>query len=134
LLNAQEIRETQAETKYSPQKIALTIEEITRIIEEFFQIKIDPKSFHYFRFKNHLKLFIQRKERGEQFDPQKKELYESIRKTYPDVFRCVSLIDDYFYTEFSERCPQEEFLYLMVHVIQLYNKEDCNRKGITSEP
>lgn len=134
LLNAQGSRETQTEQKISPQKIALTIEEITTIIETFFQIRIDKKSFHYFRFKNHLKLFIQRKERGETFDQQKKALYESIRTTYPDVLQCVALIDDYILKEFSERCPQEEFLYLMVHVVQLYNKEDCNRKGITSEP
>ena len=134
LLNAQESRETPAEQKYTPQKIASIIEKITEIIEAYFRIKIDKKSFHYFRFKNHLKLFIQRKERGEPFDQQKRALYESIRTAYPDVFQCVSLIDDYFLQEFSERCPQEEFLYLMVHVIQLYNKEDCNRKGITSEP
>ena len=134
LINAQGVRETQTEQKYSPQRIALVIQDITDIVEAFFQIKIDQKRFHYFRFKNHLKLFLQRKERGEQFDQKKKELYESIRKTYPDVFKCVNLIDDYFLKEFSERCPQEELLYLMVHIIQLYSKEDCNRTGITSEP
>lgn len=133
LLNALERYDVQVEQKYSPQQIALVIKDITKIIEAFFKIEIDQKSFYYFRFKNHLKLFMQRKEREYQFSNQKKELYESIKNTYPDVFKCVTLIEDYFLQEFSEQCPQEERLFLMVHVIQLFNKEDCNRKGINSK-
>lgn len=133
LLNALSRQDIQTEPAYSSQKITDAIADITKIIEDFFNIKIDQKSFYYFRFKNHLKLFIQRKNRSSHFSDQKKDLFENIKTTYPDVFNCVTLIDEYFKKEFSEPCPQEELLFLMVHVIQLFNKEDCNRKGINSK-
>lgn len=132
-LNAMERCDLQNEPKYSLQKIAHTIDDVTKIVENYFVIKIDQKSFHYFRFKNHLKLFLQRKECDETFVNQKKKLYKNIKETFPDVYTCVTLIDDYFFKEFSERCPPDELLYLMMHVIQLYSKEDYHRKGITSK-
>lgn len=117
----------------SQERITHTIVQVTKIVEDFFGITVDKKSFHYFRFKNHLKFFVQRKERGEEFIDTNEELFQSVRDAHPDIYECVKRMDDYFAEEFGDRCPKEEFLYLMIHVSQLYNKEDCNRKGITPE-
>lgn len=112
-------------------QLSYIIQGITEIIESYFDIVIDKKSFHYFRFKNHIKFFIQRKERGEEFHDANEELFRTFKESSPDVYQCVLQIDDYLFKEFGERCPEEELLYLMMHVNQLYRKEDCNRKGIT---
>lgn len=133
LLNATEGRRAESGAKYPQETIKRVVEDITDIIQARLNIEVDRKSFHYFRFKNHLKYFLQRKARGEEFVKQKEELYESVKSGYPEVFACVAAIDDYFVGELRERCPHEELLYLMIHIIQLYTKEDCNRKGITSE-
>lgn len=112
-------------------RITRVIATATRIVEEYFGIQVNRSSFHYFRFKNHVKFFVQRKERGEEFGNSNEELYQSMEESYPKLRECVARIDDYLEQEFGERCPHEELLYLMIHVNQLYNKEDCDRKGIT---
>lgn len=59
------------------------------------------------------------------------ELFEEIKRTYPKVFECVMKVDTYLEEEFKKHCSKKELLYLMLHIQQLYTKEDCNRKGIT---
>ncbi len=105
------------------ERINRVISIVTRIVEDYFDVQVDRSSFHYFRFKNHIKFFVQRKEKGGEFSQENEELYESIRTAYPGVADCVARIDDYLEEEFGERCPKEELLYLMIHVKQLYSKE-----------
>lgn len=119
-LEGEKISKTQQE---EGERIRRIIAVITRIVEDFFQFQVDKSSFHYFRFKNHIKFFVQRKERGGEFSQENEELYESIREAYPGLAECVAQIDDYLEKEFGERCPKEELLYLMIHVRQLYSKE-----------
>lgn len=130
-LNAMEGQQRTGRKAGSAERITRVIAATTGIVENYFGIQVDKNSFHYFRFKNHVKFFVQRKERGAEFSDSNEELYQSMKESYPDLRECVSRIDDYLEQEFGERCPHEELLYLMIHVNQLYNKEDCNRKGIT---
>lgn len=107
-------------------RITRIVTVITHIVEEYFHIKVNQNSFHYFRFKNHLKFFVQRKEKGDELSEQSADLYEGLRQAYPQVAECVSLIDDFLKEEFGERCPKEELMYLMMHVNQLCSKENTN--------
>ena len=122
-LNALEGKKISKTQQEEGERIRRIIAVITRIVEDFFQFQVDKSSFHYFRFKNHIKFFVQRKERGGEFSQENEELYESIREAYPGLAECVAQIDDYLEKEFGERCPKEELLYLMIHVRQLYSKE-----------
>lgn len=106
-----------------PDRTARIIREVTSLVEECFNLAINKNSFHYFRFKNHIKYFVQRKDRNEEFSDSNEELYQSMQGKYPEVRKCVARIDDYMEKEFGERCPHEELLYLMIHVNQLYAKE-----------
>lgn len=127
LINAMEGKMVNKEKDISSKIIV----QVTKLIENFFKIEIDKSSFNYFRFKNHIKYFVQRKKIDEQFNDANEELFEAMKKSYPDTHKCIYLIDDYFYKVFNKHCTKEELLYLMVHVTRLYIKEDCNRKGIT---
>lgn len=102
------------------------IKNVTGIVEEYFDMTINRSSFNYFRFKNHLKYFVQRKEKNEEFRDDNIELYHGMQKAYPRTNECVSKIDDYLYEVFHEKCSQDELLYLMVHVNRLYTKEDLS--------
>ncbi len=106
---------------------------VVNIIEEYFSMTIDKSSFNFFRFQNHMKYFIQRKEHHEEFYDGNYELYEEVKRVYPQVGECVRQIDDYIQKEFPEPCSKDELLYLIIHVNRLYMKEDCNQSGITSE-
>ncbi len=48
------------------------------------------------------------------------ELYESMKKEYPDTYECVCRIGRYIYKEFGQECSKEEMLYLIIHVNRLY--------------
>mgnify|MGYP000847343171 FL=1 len=103
------------------EKINRIVNQIIRIVESMLNRKLDQKSFHYFRFKNHLKFFISRKERKEEFADIDEVLYQNIKMDNPDIDRCVSRIDDYLFEEFGERSTHEELMYLMLH-IKLFNR------------
>lgn len=113
----------------SADKTENIIRRVTRIVEEYFGMAIDRSSFNYFRFKNHLKYFVQRKEKNEEFKDSNTELYREMRNLYPGTNECVSRIDDYLGEVFHERCSQDELLYLMVHVNRLYTKEDFDGRN-----
>lgn len=131
-INAMEGSSKQTYTK-TTDKTSRIIRNVTKIVEDYFNMILDKSSFNYFRFKNHLKYFVQRKERNEEFTDSNLDLYESMKENYPETYACVSKIEDYLFEEFKEKCTHEELLYLMIHVNRLYTKEDCNRKGITPE-
>lgn len=131
LINALEGAPKETVLHTSANKVSKVIASATSIIETDLQFEIDRKSFNYFRFKNHLNYFVQRKENMEMFSDNNEELYQNMINEYPRIYACVSKIDDYFMKEFHERCTNEEKLYLMIHVNRLYVNEDCNRKGIT---
>lgn len=108
-------------------KISKVIAASTRIVEEYYHIHIDRDSFHYFRFKNHIKYFVQRKERGEVFDNHGTEdMFRGLIESKPDLYECVLKIDEFLQKEYGESCPHEELLYLMIHINQLHSKEDCD--------
>lgn len=107
------------------------IEKVTSIVESYFEMNIDKTSFNYFRFKNHLKHFVQRKEAHDEFYDSNEELFNHMKKEYPKTYDCVEKVNDYLNEEFKGKCSKEELLYLMIHLNRLYISEDCNRKGIT---
>lgn len=130
-LNALEGEKIKENTRDESDYIASIIKNITIIIENFYDMDIDKKSFYYFRFKNHIKFFVQRQKTKEDILDGGDELFEEIKRTYPKVFECVMKVDTYLEEEFKKHCSKKELLYLMLHIQQLYTKEDCNRKGIT---
>ena len=120
ILNAMEGTSGKLEEKESS---GVIIRKVTEIIEEHFDIQIDKESFNYFRFKNHMKYFVDRKSRKEEFTDQNQELYDSMRKSYPETYECVLKINEYITEIFHERCSSEEMLYFIIHVNRLYMKE-----------
>lgn len=132
-LNALEGSEKEYNKRDESDYISSIIKNVTTIIENFYDIQIDKKSFYYFRFKNHIKFFVHREKYSKDIENSGEELFEEIKKAYPHLYECVVKVDDYFAEEFQKHCSEKELLYLMLHIQQLYKKEDCNRKGITPE-
>lgn len=121
LLNAMDVKEKKnADLSINVEEI---IDGITKIVESHFDKEINRESFSYFRFKNHIKFYVQRKTKGNEFTDNGQELYLSMRDTYPELADCVDRMDYYLEEKFGEKCPKEELMYLMIHVIQLYNKD-----------
>ena len=108
------------------------IRKLDSIISSELNIIIDKKSFYYFRYKNHIKYFVRRRERNEQYN-ENSDLLHSLKKTNPSQYECVMKVNDFLTKEFEIPCSEEELAYLLLHIIGLSKQEDRNHLGVTSE-
>ena len=88
------------------------------MVEEFFDITLDRDSFHYSRFAMHLRYLVQRMMQGEPVDndPGTRELFNTVRREYPQIYTCVQQIVRYFSDTWHWDCSVGEQLYLMIHI------------------
>lgn len=117
----------------SSEKATRILNKVMKIIEGFFEFKINRNSINFYRFRYHIQYFVKRKDNSEEVMEESAALLDNMKKTYPDTYKCVCEIEKFLIDEFKEPCSNEELLYLMIHINRLYSKEDCNRKGITQE-
>ena len=108
------------------------IRNLDKIITDELNLEIDKKSFYYFRYKNHIKYFVRRRERNEQYN-QNSELLHNLKDIHPSQYECVVKVNEYLTKEFDVPCSEEELAYLLLHIIGLSTQEDRNQLGVTSE-
>ena len=113
--------------------IQKTIKDIREIIESELSITIDRESFNYFRLKNHIKYFVQRKYSKNQSSDDTGQLLDDMKKRYPEIYECVLKIEEYLKETFDDTSTNSELLYLMINISRIYYSEDCYRKSITPE-
>lgn len=102
------------------------IEEITKIVEKDFDIKVDRKNFNYSRFVSHLEYLLKRKNAGDQISTENKALFNKVGNDFPQSLECVKHIRQYFAEKLNLFPNDEELLYLMLHINRLCSREDCN--------
>lgn len=127
MLSAKYDNASQKSNEEQDVQIDRIIQRVTQIVENFFDLKIKKNSFYYFRFKNHIKFLVKRKHEGSEFSDSQEELYKSLLSQQPEIAKCVREVHEYLKTEFSSDCTDDELMYLMIHIHQLYSKEDCNQ-------
>jgi len=108
------------------------IRKLDNIISTELDIEIDKKTFYYFRYKNHIKYFVRRRERNEQYS-QNSDLIKSLKDIHPKQYECVMKVNEYLTNEFEVPCSEEELGYLLLHIVGLSTQEDRNQLGVTSE-
>lgn len=100
------------------------VELCTSIVEKTMNIKINRQSFNYSRFVTHLE-YLFRKSKGKSvYATDNKKLYETVSKDYPEVRKCVDVIERVLNKK-QFNMNEEEKLYLMLHVNRLCSREDC---------
>lgn len=105
------------ESGISAYKVTSLVQEMLKLIRHFFKTVIDEKSDYYSRFLTHLNFFSQRiiknRPHGNEVD---KELYEIVKKKYPNAFDCVEMLSTFIETEYNYYISEDEALYLTVHI------------------
>lgn len=127
LINA----EAMSSNRFSTYDIENILNDITEMIGESFQMYIDKNSFNYSRFVSHFQYLMKRQQKGKLISSDNLQLYEIVKKDYPQTFECVQKIKEYLKEELNFYLDDEESLYLILHVNRLCVREDCYRKGIT---
>ncbi|MBO5158877.1 MAG: PRD domain-containing protein [Lachnospiraceae bacterium] len=103
------------------------IEDITEIVENYFEIQINREGFNYSRFVSHMHYLMKRGKNKELAQSDNLQLYDSLKNSYEKTFECAQLIKRYI--EYSLKCElnEEECIYLMLHINRLCAREDCDQ-------
>ena len=76
---------------------------------------------------------ITRMTEGQTISTDNIRLYQMVSIDYPEVKRCVDIIESVLKKK-NLYMNEEEKLYLMMHVNRLCTREDCNRKEHNPTP
>jgi len=95
------------------------VQDIVGIVRANLGIALDPESVAYARFLTHVKFAVQRIEGDQLLVGADTQLYDMVREKDPKAHECALAIADYVDQRYSVALPEEELLYLMVHVNRL---------------
>lgn len=101
-----------------PNTIDITklIQNVLKIIRHNYQVELDEESINYERFITHLKFFAQRIITNRANTGHDEEFYNMIKTQYSSDYKCAEKIRKYIETEFKMQVPEEELVYLTVHL------------------
>ena len=100
------------------------LENVTSIIEEELDHKIDRYTFGYARFSSHLQHLYGRLCKGIRLETDNLSVYGLIREQYVKVNHCVEKIDEYFGQKLGATLGDEEKMYLILHLNRMCSKEE----------
>ncbi len=112
-------------TESLEEKRSRILRSVIAIIERNFDLHINRKDSSYYRFRQHIHYFVQRKESSSELTGQNHELFEMMGRQHPAIYDCVSQINDYLYQEYQSNCSEDELLYLMIHINRLITQNQA---------
>lgn len=94
------------------------ISEISDLVEQNLQIRLDKDSFSYSRFAMHMRYLVQRMMQGKALDGDESmgTMLQTLRRQYPDVYLCVEQVAAFLQNHYHWNCTREEQLYLLMHI------------------
>ncbi|MFG6332636.1 MAG: PRD domain-containing protein [Lachnospiraceae bacterium] len=95
------------------------IQDVLNIVQYHFRIMINEESLDYERFVTHLKFFIQRTMHETQPQIWEKNMQDLIRIQYEESYKCAKKIAAYMKRTTPYSVPDEELIYLTVHIQRL---------------
>ena len=102
------------------------ISNITVLIEDEYDIKINKDSFNYSRFSSHMNYLLKRSKANQAIQSKNDKIFEYIKNEFPKSFVCANKISKYLEKEINVQLNDEEKLYLMLHINRLCSHEACN--------
>ncbi|OJG93167.1 hypothetical protein RV15_GL001199 [Enterococcus silesiacus] len=88
----------------------------SEIIENQFQLTLNREEFHYNRFVMHLRYYIKRIQKEEQFVDSNDTLFRTMKDTLPSIYACATSIATLIYQALGIESTEDELLYLMIHI------------------
>lgn len=92
------------------------IKEILGIIQYTFHVELSDTSLAYERLMTHLKFFIQRVMTNQPLPDNDDKLFNMIKETYPNEFKCSLKISKYVKKELNYDLTDAELSYLTIHI------------------
>ena len=102
--------------------IMKAVSDIVKIVEDYLNVSLHEDTIAYSRFVIHLK-FLFKTVLSKQNVPEVAGMdfiFTQIKSEYKNVIECVKKIADYIMEKFNYRCTDGDCIYLMLHVVRLY--------------
>lgn len=107
-------------------QISKITEDILKIVELTYRIKLDPDSLNWTRFITHIQYFARRMLASDiiQGNPDDDLLYAQVRKQYPKAYECALKIKEYIEKVYGVTITNEEMTYFMIHINRAAGRSD----------
>ena len=92
------------------------IQNVVKIVKEYFSMDLDETSLNYQRFVTHLRFLAQRIIGGEMLNSDNPEFNQLISQMYPEEYACSLKLKDYIQVTYHHDVTEEETAYLAVHI------------------
>ena len=92
------------------------IQNVVKIVKEYFSMDLDETSLNYQRFVTHLRFLAQRIIGGEMLNSENPEFNQLISQMYPEEYACSLKLKDYIQVTYHHYVTEEETAYLAVHI------------------
>lgn len=102
---------------------ASAVSEILALVRAHLGLPLASDSVDYARFLTHVKFALQRIEEGHMLTSSDSMLYEMVRTQDPVSYECARAIAGLVRERYEVELPDEEMLYLMVHVNRLRHRD-----------
>jgi beta-glucoside operon transcriptional antiterminator len=99
------------------------VSEIVALVREHLGVPLATDSVAYARFLTHVKFAVQRIEEGRLLTSSDSMLYEMVKSQDPVSYECAAAIAGLLGDRYLVELPDEEMLYLMVHVNRLRHRD-----------
>ena len=96
--------------------ITTLIQNVVKIVKEYFSMDLDETSLNYQRFVTHLRFLAQRIIGGEMLNSDNPEFNQLISQMYPEEYACSLKLKDYIQVTYHHEVTEEETAYLAVHI------------------
>ena len=103
-------------------KITNLIQQVSEVVEEYFNIKLDEQSLSYERFITHLRFLAQRVFTGEHMDLDNLEFQKVIDRLYPEEYACSQKVQALIKLQYGHQVTEEEVAYLALHIKRIRTK------------
>ncbi|MGV1004506.1 MAG: PRD domain-containing protein [Candidatus Nanopelagicales bacterium] len=100
---------------------------VVALVERRMGLKLDVGSVAYARFLTHLKFSLQRIESGQLLSGPDSGLYPVVRERAPQAHACALEIGALVAQRYQVALPDEELLYLMLHINRLAAREEAEQ-------
>ena len=92
------------------------LEDITEMVENHFNLIVQRDSFNYSRYATHMQYLFGRIHTSKTIASGNSQMYDSIRAEFPDVAACAEEIAAHIQRKWGCALPEEEKLYLILHI------------------
>lgn len=104
-------------------RVTELIQKILSIVRYQYGIIFDEDSFYYIRFLTHLKFFAFRLFHSTLLEEQDVDFAEIVKTKYESEYKCSRKIADLVASEYGVKIPEEEMVYLTLHIRRLTMEE-----------